>query len=189
MFMLTPPATYYLLAGKPEVARRYFVEEFMRAGDPFCGMHAALISDQLKDPKLRDQRLAEIAARHGGWTRISPTRPHNEIVALAAMFVADLGKKTNGDLDFKAIDNLLEKSTEMERINCRYFVGQYLRLRGKPELAIEPWLQCMPLLPMRAINRTLAANALLDAGVTPDVYEQAIKDRTAKPTAAIHPSK
>ena len=124
MFMLTPPATYYLLAGKPEVARRYFVEEFMRAGDPFCGMHAALISDQLKDPKLRDQQLAEIAARHGGWARISPARPHNEIVALAAMFVADLGKKTNGDLDFKAIDNLLEKSTEMERINCRYFVGQ-----------------------------------------------------------------
>ena len=111
MFMLTPPATYYLLAGKPEVARRYFVEEFMRAGDPFCGMHAALISDQLKDPKLRDQQLAEIAARHGGWARISPARPHNEIAALAAMFVADLGKKADGDLDFKAIDKVLEKSS------------------------------------------------------------------------------
>ena len=129
----------------------------MRAGDPFCGMHAALISDQLKDPKLRDQQLAEIAARQGGWARISPARPHNEIVALAAMFVADLGRKPTAIWTSKRSTICWKNPLKWSGSTVATSWANICALRGKPELAIEPWLQCMPLLPMRAINRTLAA--------------------------------
>jgi tetratricopeptide (TPR) repeat protein len=183
LYMQIPPGAYYVLAKKPEMARQFFEEEFDRNGDPFCGLQAALLADQLKDTRSRDQRLADIAARHQGWKRGSPEAPHDEIAALAAIFAADLKKKNAGELDGDAIDKLLSTANEMERINCNYFVGQYLRLHGKLEKAIDPWLKCVALQPMRAINRTLAGSALREAGITPDEYESAVKDRPARPAA------
>jgi tetratricopeptide (TPR) repeat protein len=183
LYMQIPPGAYYVLAKKPEMARQYFEEEFDRAGDPFCGMQAALLADQLKDTRSRDQRLADIAARHGRWKQLTPEGPHNEIAILASIFAADLKKTTAGELDGDAIDKLLSTANEMERINCNYFLGQYLRLHGKLEKAIDPWLKCVALQPMRAINRTLAGSALREVGITPDQYESAVKDRTPRPAA------
>ncbi len=182
LYMQILPGAYYLLLKKPETARQFFEDEFRRNADPYCGMQVALISDRLNEKKLRDQRLAEIGSRYHEWKRLSDDRPHDEIVALAAIFVADLAKKGEGDLDLDAIDKLTG-AREMERINCYYFVGEYLRLHGKLEKAVDVWQKCMPRLPMRAVNRTLAGSALFEAGIGPDEYATAVKDRTANPAA------
>jgi len=179
-YALLPTAAFYLMSDRPKTARRYFVEEFNRSSDPFCGLHAALISDQLKDAQVRDQSLADIPARHANWVRLNPNRPSKEIVALAAMFAADLSKKGNGDLDFDAIKKLLSTATQIERINCYYFVGQYLHLHGNSEKAREVWLQSVPLFPIRAFNRTLSGCALADNGTTPIFYQDAMKQWTTK---------
>jgi tetratricopeptide (TPR) repeat protein len=181
LYMQILPGTYFLLAKKPETARQYFDEEFVRNGDPYCGLEVALISDHLKDLKLRDQRLADISARHARWKQLTPRTPHDELVAVAAMLAADLRKKGDGDFDLTSIDKLLSAANEIERINCNYFIGEYLQVHGKPEKAIHWWMKCMALLPVGAASRTLAGSELFDDRISPAEYEKSVKDRTAKP--------
>ena len=177
LFQQIPAGTFYLLSGEMEKARVCFDEEFTRSGDPFCGLHSALISDRLNDAALRDSRLKAIPARLGDWNKLTPGRPRNEVMMLVGRFVIDLARGAKADFDLTEIDKQLAAATEIERVNCRYFLADYLARHGQPDKAVEYWQQCAAAMPMRGVNRTLACAELCDRAVLPKTYRAAILDR------------
>jgi tetratricopeptide (TPR) repeat protein len=145
-------------------------------------VHAALRNDPKgsKDPTTGG-KVASLAPG-----TISPT---DAIVGLAELFAADLKRGGKGNIDLALADRLCAAAMEdtlpllpctpedtflrNPRVVFNYFLGRYLDLHGKPDLAIKYWKKCMGETErINEFHRTLAAAALMEHGIKPESYRE-----------------
>jgi tetratricopeptide (TPR) repeat protein len=170
---------FYILEKQPEKALDVFEQEFAKNGNPYMGLHLALLADQLKDAQKRDAALRRISTEGPKYNRIATGKPRQELIALAALLAKDLAKGGKGEIDLDDADKLRSTGDDAERMNYNYFLAKYLSLHGKTDQAVDYWKQCMTHTSeygnMHLPDRTLAGAELLRRGITPADYRAALQ--------------
>jgi hypothetical protein len=161
-----------MLEGHRAAALDRMAEEFHQTNNPWIGMQAALLADQLRDNKRRDALLTRIvekgAAHHWGYLG-QPTRV--DTIAMAKMFLADLAAGGKAELDFDKLHAMRDASLGSEDCNVNYFLACYLNNRGKEKEAIEYWKQCMGSSNLTMFARVQAGQQLASRGIDPKEWK------------------
>jgi tetratricopeptide (TPR) repeat protein len=158
-------ALYYQLEKKLDKALRLTEGAYAKEKDSFDGIRLALLADELKDARKRDDTLRQVI-KLGPRTHLPNNKPQKGTVIVANLLAKDLAAGGKGDIDQKAIQAALAVIEEpADRMNCRYFIGKYLDLRGKHAEGVQCWMKCMACPVVNATCRTLAGAELCGRGI------------------------
>ena len=141
-------ATFYLLEKKPRQALSVFTRAPAPAGHPLLrGMHLALLHDELKDAKARDEALERAIAAADKGAPLAGGPSTAALLKLAKMMAADLAAGGKANIDLAAADRTIAalnatlagkplRSAELIGAGG-YFLGKYLSLHGKSGEAVK----------------------------------------------------
>ena len=163
---------FYWLRGDPKKAGPYFRKAYDAAPSASTCSPMILIADELGDATVRDE-----------WIQTLLTRHRNQSPNTAQIF--EIFRKANAKgkpdaIDLKAVDRILGRiRIPSYRGNNEFFVGCYLRNRGKAEDARRHLEQALRSTTSNRFMRAIAADHLQRLGVDittigagPDAREQ-----------------
>lgn len=150
---------FHLLNGERKSAYDAFQAEYGQSQSYWSGFHAILLADEFGDSNARDGVL-------NYFIKYGVPDPTTSTYALAkfAVLLHDAYHGGNGNLDLTALDEVLDKATENQRMDITYFTARYLALRDRAEDCERYLKRCYASTEISQLNRTLAASELLDAG-------------------------
>jgi tetratricopeptide (TPR) repeat protein len=151
--------TYFVLEDQPAEALQAFrAAAGFDSQEGYHSLHAALLADELGDAPQRDELLKEAHTRG--------LRKNGSLVEIVCAFRNALDGRSDR-LDLPVIDWVIrDRSVAGNPTNEFYFVGKFLTLHGRVAEGRE-YLQLAATSPMTGkFNATLAAYALVKAGVT-----------------------
>jgi hypothetical protein len=171
-----------LLADDQKTARHFFELLLERSHDTFGGLHAALLAEEQKDTKRRDELLKQIfETPKSAYARRRPKRM--ELRAVAQWMIDDLAAGGKGETSRETVDKAILGCTPLEATHCYYLLGEYLERRDKKKEAADYWTRCMLLPPLSGISRTLAGAGLTELGIKPETYRERLQ-RPPRPAQA-----
>jgi tetratricopeptide (TPR) repeat protein len=126
-------ASFLLLAGKNTDATAMLRQMLKTYGDPWAGLHLALLSEAAHDTSGRDEALKMVIER-GTDLRVNDDSPRPQLVELAGIFRGYLAADAGATLDLAAVDRLTDHLHPPEAANINYMTAKLLDLRNhKPE--------------------------------------------------------
>jgi tetratricopeptide (TPR) repeat protein len=141
---------YHILSQKNDLAQAAFKRTFDRLGNPYSGIHFALLADEAGQTEVRDAALADAVDR-GQRLRNGPGgQPPTLDIAMAKWLNNAYHQPADTEPALDALDDLLKVADKAAQANVAYFSGRYFKLRGKADLATR-YLQ-------RAIDTGVASN-------------------------------
>jgi len=172
-------AFFFEMEGQPEKALEIHKALFAKSGDPINGIWLALLADQLQDSQTRDAALQGVKSARNVRR---PGEPQTPLVNLAKQIINDFAGDGKGELDLKTIEFWGAAPDPVpippgHRMTLDYCLGKYFSLRGKTDLAIKYWKQCMADTNSLKPDRTRAGYELLKLGVTPAQYKDLLIPR------------
>jgi len=190
-------AAFWILEKQPEKAQQIFAGYFTQ-NNPVFGLHVALLADELKNTRRRDEILARLSEQRNRYRPASGGMAYVHLASLARMLANDLAKGGKGDVDLAEADRVnqayplpdespspcdLERNDPRNpRIAFNYFLGRYLDLHGKPKEAIVSWKKCVAETEfMFDLHRSLAGAELTARGIAPELYKAAKKPKSTSP--------
>ncbi|HTN74260.1 MAG TPA: hypothetical protein VL096_03400 [Pirellulaceae bacterium] len=161
-----------VLEGDLKGAFKGFEQQFNDDSNPWSGLQAAIIAEQLGDTKSRDSLLASVIekgpafkwAGNGNHTR--PT-----LIALARFLRDDLVAGGKAEFDYEAVHKVRDASDPLDACNFNYFLACYLAQHGHEKEAIEYWKQCMGASLLTGTTRTQAGHELTKRKVKPEEWK------------------
>jgi tetratricopeptide (TPR) repeat protein len=167
---------FYVAEHRPEQAYPIYARIQQTNHDPWAGMFAALLADELKRPADRDAALRLIAATGSKYE--TNGRQRKSLIALAKLWSETLATP-NKKLDLAAVKQLREKAG-FDRSNFSYFAGRIAQSQGDAEEGKELLVVCAQ--STKTIRTSMLARALLrEQGVK---AEEAWEKPAAKPAAS-----
>ncbi|OWK35998.1 hypothetical protein FRUB_08561 [Fimbriiglobus ruber] len=143
---------FYLLTGRPKLAREQFAAEYVLHPTPACGLFVALLADAAKDIAERDRMFNEIAKMKD-----------DHLKKLAVVLQRWAASKEAPDA--AAVEAALAGYTPGERSDASTFVGWWLDNRGAADRAVEVWEKGVALKTGTLWLNTHAKGFLEDHGV------------------------
>ncbi|MFK7776972.1 MAG: hypothetical protein QM501_02460 [Gimesia sp.] len=145
----------HLIQGSKSEAFDAFLIGLQTHKDLYCGMHAALLADELGIKNTRDVLLKEIAEL---------SSRHYSTFELANHFQRMLLKQDPVEWNPKLFESLLAQSGDGNPTNFCYFAGKFLEKRGHEKLAIAYLQQAATSSLTNKYNCMLAAHYLRSQG-------------------------
>ena len=155
----------HFMQGSGKEAYENFLTAYQKHNDSYCGLHAALLADELNMTFERDELLKEIA---GLWNKDYAS------AELANYFQLMLKEPAPFEWDPDRFQSLMVQLPEGSPTNFYFFAGKFLKLRGQEALA-ENYLQLAAASPETGkYNCALASQYLraLDKKVKPRRIEE-----------------
>ncbi|MFO7906837.1 MAG: tetratricopeptide repeat protein [Pirellulaceae bacterium] len=159
-------AAFYVLEDNLKKAVQIYEKVFHEADNPYYGLHAALIADELGQTERRDTALRRIVDKGPECVNAATDEPQHNEIRLAELFRQDLAEGGRVAFNIETARTLHPDDSRHDQPNVDYFLAKYLELRGKEDLAIELWQQCM-VSNVFLKNRTLACGELIRRGHEP----------------------
>jgi len=153
---------FHLLNGQRKLAYDAFQADHDQTRNYWSGFHVILLADELGETVTRD-RVLNFFVKAGVPEKTASTYA----LAKFAVLLHDAYRGSNGELDLAALDEILDATTENQRMDIAYFAGRFLALRGRAEDSERYLKRCYASTEISQLNRTLAAAELLDAGYGP----------------------
>jgi hypothetical protein len=153
--------------------------------NPFYGLHAALIADELKDVKTRDAALQRVTTQGPHYQSTRTKKPHWGMIALAEWIAKDLAAGGKGKMDPAAIEKLYADGDAIDGLCIDGFLATYLDLHGRGDDAIRLWkrgVACTAAdhsITVRDLMRTLCGAGLLRHGIKPADYRDLLSKASA----------
>lgn len=119
-----------ILRGRPKDAVAAFQEALKRDPHPYNALHLVLLGTELNDPEIRTYATAKGGAYEPADTK-SPVYGKDLLSSFEALLAGGAG----APIDLKAWDEILEKAPPAGKVNLPYFMGRFLELRGRKDVA------------------------------------------------------
>ncbi|WP_148076136.1 tetratricopeptide repeat protein [Bythopirellula goksoeyrii] len=156
-------ALFSLLEDNPEAALKSLLHKFEPDKDPFIGLHAVLVANQLDQLETRDSLLQDLPVE---WIPAS-VGSHQRYYELANL----LRKFWNGEevvFDWKVFDEKVKRLSKIHQVRVYYFVSEVGKILGTQKLADEYLKRCTaPIGGVDDANQILALAQLHAKGEDP----------------------
>jgi tetratricopeptide (TPR) repeat protein len=133
---------FYALTGRPKEALAAFTKGFSREGDPYCGIHVALLALELKDVPARDAALQQVVEKGPAFRSKGEARTSEVLLGRAFQDLLAQGEGTRPEPGTftKILDGASNAGT---RANVTYFIGRFSELRYSAAEAKPYYEQCV----------------------------------------------
>ena len=148
--------------GVPEIAAGIFEEQYRRSGRLSCGILAALIWDELRQPERRDNLFQQIVDGDPGQGESSKWL-HEFVKQIRVALRAD---EELADFNTGAIDRLIDSAPDGTPTMLHSYLGRLLWHRGRRDLA-ERYLTMAATSTIDTRSRDIAGSMLRDHGIDP----------------------
>jgi hypothetical protein len=166
-------AVALLLEGEPKKALEIYEKISKSEPASWTAMQAATVADRIGDTTKRDALLKQVIEQPRPPQNKHDARPHrDELVYLARQLVKDLAAGGKCAFNFDELHAQRDRAPVRDRSSFNFFLGSYLDRRGKSNLALEYWKQCMGAPDLMMPTRTLAGFELHKRGVKPGEWKQ-----------------
>jgi tetratricopeptide (TPR) repeat protein len=170
---------FYLLEGDLSKSLTCFQVSFAGTKRGTVGLSAALVADELKDVKARDEALLQVRSPAGNNSKNHKKGPAGKrsfdvMVALAEWMAADLAAGGKARIEPAQLDKWWAETSLVDRQAACYLLGKYMDLHGRTDEAIKLWRQSVGYravegeLPLTYSLYTLAAAELSRHGIKPE---------------------
>ena len=122
--------SFYLVDNQPANAADAAKRLMDATGEPWAGIHLALIDLKNGDAAGMDAALAEVERRGPDYKVPYTGRPRPEMIQVASLLRKCLAGGKSAELDLAAVDHAMEDTNPEEQANISYFVGRFLELRA-----------------------------------------------------------
>jgi tetratricopeptide (TPR) repeat protein len=153
-----------LMRKKPREALAAFQSAFQTDKDPYVALHISLLMDELKTTDAR-AAYAKVLADSDKQDRQG--RPYTHARRVLEMFRESLADGGKGNLNLRAVDNLLRQANGETRTNLEFFIGRFLELHGNAKAGGEYYRRCATEPLTIKWNHALACMYLRERGITP----------------------
>ena len=151
---LSKAIEFHLLEGRADAARDAARRLFDASGDPFSGIHIALLELARGDAAAAQSALAEVE-RRGRAFKFAPNGQGRQLLLLAPRLRECLAAGPAASLDLQAVEAIIKDLPKNEQTEIDYFVARYLELRGNT-IAAEPYFRRAAAGPVNYTNTLLA---------------------------------
>jgi hypothetical protein len=143
---------YYTAEHQPQKAYECFARCQRKINDPSCGLHAAVLADQLQKPADRDAALELIHT--DGAKYLFDGMPRASLISLAQLWADSLRSPEKTQLDLEKLQELHEQAG-VDQTNLDYFACRILQSQGRTTEA-KRYLELCAKSPREKFTRTLA---------------------------------
>lgn len=123
---------FLLLIGDNKGAIASLRQMLNRCGDPWSGLHLALLLEAAHDTAARDAALKD-TIDHGPAFRSTDGRNRSHLVELASLFRDDFAASPHAPLDSNAVDKIAGPLTPDDATDVYYMTAKLLDLRGQKQ--------------------------------------------------------
>jgi hypothetical protein len=155
---------YYTAEHQPRKAYECYARCQRKINDPSCGLHAAILADQLQKPADRDAALELIHTE--GAKYLFDGKPRASLISLAQLWADSLHSPDKTPLDLEKLQELHDQSG-VDQTNLDYFACRILQSEGRTTEA-KRYLELCAKSPREKFTRTLARSFLHEPDFLPD---------------------
>ncbi|HEY2587405.1 MAG TPA: hypothetical protein VGI81_16795 [Tepidisphaeraceae bacterium] len=133
--------SFYLLVKESEAAREAARRMLNATGEPWAGIHLALLDIERGDAAAADAAFDVVEKRGPDYKVPWSGSPRPEMVRVAGLLRRCLAAGPKAELDLNAVEQAMIGGQYQDEIaNIDYFVARFLELRGKGDEA-EPYME------------------------------------------------